>query len=293
MRPFFNRSSWLDYAFAFVRLLWQLGVRDIQTRYKGSVLGIFWAIITPLLTVALYTFLFSVVFHSQWGENMSNPALKAAQASPAESQGSSHGQYALILFAGLILYSFLADVMSRATSIVVGQSNLVKKVVFPLHVLPAVVVFSALFQLFVSSLLLVACLLWAGEWNLSDVVHASWLSLPLVLLPLVFWGLGLSCLLASLGVYLRDLSQVMGWIVTALMFSAPILYPIANIAKPFQVWLYLNPLTWVVETWRHVMYWGIWPNWNQWTMALGVGLVFAAFGAWVFERLKKGFADVL
>jgi lipopolysaccharide transport system permease protein len=77
------------------------------------------------------------------------------------------------------------------------------------------------------------------------------------------------------------------------MFSAPILYPIANIAKPYQIWLYLNTLTWVVETWRHVMYWGIWPNWSQWTMALGVGLVFSTFGAWVFERLKKGFADVL
>lgn len=289
----FTRSTRLDQALAFARLLWQLGVRDIQSRYKGSVLGLLWALITPLLTVALYTFLFSVVFHSQWGENMSNPSLRAMQAGSAQPLASQHGQYALILFSGLILYVFLADVMSRSTSIVVAQANLVKKVVFPLHVLPAVIVFSALFQLVVSSVLLIVCLFWAGGWDLFEVVHASWLSLPWVLLPLVCWGLGLSWLLAALGVFLRDLSQVMGWLVMALMFSAPILYPMANIAKAHQFWLYLNPLTWVVEMWRHVLYWGMWPNWSEWTLATVLGLGFACLGAWVFERLKKGFADVL
>lgn len=269
-----------------------MGLRDIQARYKGSVLGVLWSLVTPLLTVGLYTFLFSVVFKSQWGEDMRPQVYRSLEVSQGANAGV-HGQYALILFSGLILHAFLADIMTRACFVVIAQSNLVKKVVFPLHVLPAVVVFSALFQLMVSSLMLLTCVL-TSQWLSGEAFcPVSWISLPLLLLPLVCWGLGLAWFLGALGVFLRDLGQIMNWLVMALMFSAPILYPLSNLSEPFHHWLYLNPLTWVAETWRHVIYWGDWPLWNEWALYGLGGLVFALFGAWLFERMKGGFADVL
>ena len=157
---------------AFWRLLWQLGCRDIQTRYKGSVLGIMWSLITPILTVALYTFLFSVVFHSQWDEDFG-----VNGASTIKVGGPSHAQYALILFTGLMLHTFLADIMQKASQVITQQSNLVKKVVFPLHVLPAVVVFASLFQIAVSLTVLLLALVVSGQ-----SVCLSWISLPMLIL---------------------------------------------------------------------------------------------------------------
>ena len=268
---------------AFWRLLWQLGCRDIQTRYKGSVLGLLWSLITPVLTVALYTFLFSVVFHSQWGEDFG-----AKGSAALDNSSPSHGQYALILFTGLMLHSFLADIMQRASQVITQQANLVKKVVFPLHVLPAVVVFASLFQIAVSASVLLLALVVSGQSP-----SLSWLSLPVLILPLVILGLGVAWLLGALGVFLRDLNQLMGWLVTALLFSAPILYPLKTVSQKMGMYLYLNPLTYMVEDWRHVIYAGTWPNWDQWFAYLGFSLVFAVLGYAVFGKMKKGFADVL
>jgi len=265
---------------AFWRLLWQLGCRDIQTRYKGSVLGLLWSLITPILTVSLYTFLFSGVFHAQWGEDFGNA--KTLDASP------SHGQYAMILFTGLMLHTFLADIMQRAGWVVTQQANLVKKVVFPLHVLPAVVVFSSIFQIMVSLLVLLLALLLTGQ-----SAHLSWIGLPLLLLPFVILGLGMAWLLGALGVFLRDLNQLMGWLVTALLFSAPVLYPLKTVSQKMGAWLYLNPLTYMVEEWRQVIYAGSWPHWDQWGVYLLFSMVFAWLGYLLFGKMKKGFADVL
>ena len=275
-----RKTQTLNDVKAFWRLLWQLGCRDVQTRYKGSVLGLLWSLITPILTVALYTFLFSGIFHAQWGEDFGSA--KALDASP------SHGQYALILFTGLMLHTFLADIMQRAGWVVTQQANLVKKVVFPLHVLPAVVVFASVFQIMVSLAVLLMALLIMGQ-----SAHLSWVGLPVLLLPFVILGLGLSWLLGALGVFLRDLNQLMGWLVTALLFSAPVLYPLKTVSQSMGAWLYLNPLTYMVEEWRQVIYAGAWPHWDQWGIYLLCSLVFAAFGYGVFGKMKKGFADVL
>jgi lipopolysaccharide transport system permease protein len=275
--PFMTHTSLIS----FWRILWQLGCRDIQMRYKGSFLGLFWSLLTPVLNVVLYTFLFSVVFKSQWGEEMHT-------ASTAPGVNTAHSNYAIILFTGLILHAFLADILVRSCWVVTQQANLVKKVVFPLSVLPAVVVFAGVFQLLVSGVVLLAGLLMLG----ADL-HGSMLTLPLLCLPLAVMGLGLAWILAALGVFVRDLGQIMGWLVTALMFSAPILYPLKTISASWGPWLYLNPLTFVVEEMRHVSCVGVWPNWGGWWVYSLASVVVALLGAKFFDWTKEGFADVL
>ena len=264
-------------------------------RYKGSFLGLFWSLLTPVLNVVLYTFLFSVVFKSQWGEEFSPVgagagagagALASAGAGSGDSAG--HSQYAIILFTGLLLHAFLSDILVRSCLVVTQQANLVKKVVFPLHVLPAVVVFASVFQLLVSGVVLLAGLIFLG----ADL-HGSMITLPLLCLPLALMSLGLAWILAALGVYVRDLGQIMGWLVTALMFSAPILYPLKTISASWGPWLYLNPLTFVVEEVRHVIFAGAWPHWSGWLIYCGVSLLVAIAGAKFFDWTKEGFADVL
>jgi len=250
-----------------LRMTW----RDISSRYKGSVLGVFWSFISPLLTLALYTFLFSYVFKARWNE-----------------QSSGLSNYALILFAGLIVHGFLSDVLIRACSVVRAQSNLVKKVVFPLHALPAVVVFSVAFQMVVSLVVLIAL-----QLVLNGHLTMAALALPLLLLPLIFIGLGVAWLLGALGVYLQDLGQVIGLVSTALMFSAPILYPIQALPEVVQPWLLLNPLTFFVEQLRAILLFGGSPDWFGLLIYFIVSGLTLVLGWWVFERTKKGFADVL
>lgn len=250
-----------------LRMTW----RDISLRYKGSVLGVFWSFLLPLMTVALYTFLFSYVFKARW---------------PQQNSGLSN--YALILFAGLILHSFLSDILIRSCTVIRAQSNLVKKVVFPLHVLPAVVVFSVAFQMVVSlCVLLVLQLLFVGHLTFAA------LALPFVLIPLIFIALGVAWLLGAFGVYLQDLGQVIGLASTALMFSAPILYPIQALPEFIQPWLFLNPLTFLVEQLRVILLFEGVPDWWGLSVYCMISLCVLLLGWWAFDRTKKGFADVL
>jgi lipopolysaccharide transport system permease protein len=249
-------------------------------RYKGSFLGLLWSLITPVMTVSLYTFLFSGVFHAQWGEDFGNSTSPDAKA--------GHAQYALILFTGLMLHTFLAEIMQRSAGVITQQANLVKKVVFPLHVLPAVVVFASLFQILVSLLVLLVALVASGQ-----SAHWSWISLPLLILPFVVLGLGLAWFLSALGVFLRDLNQLMGWLIMALLFSAPVLYPLKTVSESMGAYLLINPLTYMVEEWRHVIYGGTWPHWDQWGMYAISSLLVSVLGFLLFRKMKKGFADVL
>lgn len=252
-------------------LLWRMVRHDVQNRYQGSFLGVVWVLITPLLMVALYTFLFSYVFKFKWSD-----------AHPANSP------YALVLFAGLIAHGFLAEVLQSSTGVVVGQSNLVKKMVFPLHLLPMVVVLSATFQLLISLgvLLLV-------QWVCYGWLPLTIIVLPLVLAPLLLLSQGLAWLLGALGVYLRDLGQVMGMIVTALLFSAPVLYPLSALPVESHSWLLLNPLTFMVEQLRRVCLLGHWPDFFGLAWYSLMALVVACLGWLGFEMTRKGFADVL
>lgn len=252
-------------------LIYSLTKREVVGRYRGSVMGLAWSFFNPVLMLAVYTFVFSVVFKARW-------------AGGSESKT----EFALVLFAGLMVFNLFAECVNRAPTLILSNVNYVKKVIFPLEILPVVAFGSATFHLFIN--ILVWLLFYLVFFGLPTVTI---LLLPVVLIPLILMTLGVSWLLASLGVYLRDVSQIVGVITTVLMFLSPIFFPIAALPEQYQPLLQLSPLTFVVEQARDVMIWNkqvLWRDWGIQTI-LSVCVVWLGF-AW-FQKTRKGFADVL
>ncbi len=252
-------------------LLWQFARRDVLARYRGSLLGLGWSFITPLLMLAVYTLVFRVVFKARWA-------------------GDTTGdfEFALQVYAGLIIFSLFAEVVSRAPRLILEQPNLVKKVVFPLEILPWVAVLAGVFHL---ALNLVALL--AAAAIARGGLPLSILALPLVLAPFVPLLLGLGWFLSSLGVFVRDVGQIATLLVSLLMFLSPVFYPVSSLPERWQPWMYANPLTPAIEQLRRVALDGLWPDWPQLALLLVVGSVFAWAGAHWFAATRKGFADVI
>jgi lipopolysaccharide transport system permease protein len=252
-------------------LLTALIKRDVVGRYRGSFLGIFWSFVHPMFMLAVYTFVFSVVFQARWGE----------------SDGSKV-EFALVLFAGLIVFNFFAECVNRSTTVIVSNVNYVKKLVFPLEILPWVVVGSAMFHGLIS--LLVWLFFYLVVFGLPGI---TFLLLPVVSLPLIFLSIGLSWFLSSLGVYLRDISQLVNIVTTILMFLSPIFYPASALPDRAQPLLLVNPIAPALEQIRGVLMWNELPVWNDWLIyALGTAILFWLGFAW-FQKTRKGFADVL
>jgi lipopolysaccharide transport system permease protein len=245
--------------------------RDVIGRYRGSALGIFWSFFQPVFMLAVYTFVFSVVFKARW-----------------IAGSDSKTEFALVLFAGLLVFGLFSECINRAPTLILSNVNYVKKVVFPLEVLPWVVLGSALFHALVS----------IGVWLVFYLVffgmpRTTMLLLPLILLPLIFFTMGLSWLLASLGVYLRDIAQIINIITTTLMFLSPIFYPVSALPAEYQFLLNLNPLTPAIEQTRDVLIWGKAPD----SLTFGIYVAATALIAWLgfawFQKTRKGFADVI
>ncbi|MEL7897639.1 ABC transporter permease [Vreelandella neptunia] len=253
-------------------LIARLIKRDVLGRYKGSLLGLAWSFVTPIIMLVIYTFVFTVVFNARWGVGGEE----------------SKGVFALQLFAGLIVHGILAEVLTRSPSLILTNTNYVKKVVFPLEILPLVPLGSALFHAAVSSLVLILAQLVV----LGSVPWTFWM-LPLVLLPLMVLTMGISWLLASLGVFLRDIGQTMGLIATMLLFLSPIFYPISALPDNFHGVIHANPLTFIIEQARIVLLEGQLPNISGLLKYLAVSLVVAWLGFAWFQKTRKGFADVL
>lgn len=235
-------------------------------------LGIAWAFITPLLMLGVYTLVFVGIFRARW------PG--------AEEAGGL--AFALRLFAGLMVFNLFSEVIGRAASIFVEQPNLVKKVVFPLPLLPFVALGSALFHFALSLLILLT-----GTLFVDHAWTAYLLLVPVVILPLLPLLLGLAWLFGSLGVYVRDLAPVLGLGVSLLMFLSPVFYSLASLAPKWQFWMQLNPLTPVIENLRAVIFLGVPPDWLAWSWSLLLGCALALIGARVYLALRQGFADVL
>lgn len=245
--------------------------REVLGRYRGSILGILWSFFNPLLMLAVYTIVFSVVFNARWSTG-----------------GNSKIEFALLLFAGLMIFNLFAECINRAPTLILSNANYVKKVVYPLEILPAITLLASLFHTLISlGVWLVAYILFIGP------PHATTLLLPIVILPLTTLIMGLSWILASLGVFLRDVSQVVGIATSALMFLSPIFYPVDAFPENFRYLLYLNPLTPAIEMTRDVLYWGRTPN----AVTLIIYWFAAALIAWLgfswFQKTRTGFADVL
>jgi len=248
--------------------------REVLGRYRGSLLGLAWSFFNPLLMLGVYTFVFSTIFKSRWAD----PAQEQASQVPA----------ALILFAGLIVNGFFSEVLGRASTLIVGNVNYVKKVVFPLELLPVVAVGSALVHACISLVVLLAACLVLG-------VGVPWTAvfLPFILMPLIVLVLGLAWILAALGVFLRDVSQLIGVVLAMLLFLSPIFYPSSAVPAFARDFMMFNPLTLIVEQVRAVLIWRQLPDVPALCAYLGVSVAVACGGFAWFQLTRKGFADVL
>lgn len=260
---------------SFVRhryLIWQLSKREIVGRYRGTSLGLAWSLINPLLMLAVYTFVFAIVFQARWGTTGSD----------------SKSEFAIVLFAGLIVHNLFAECINRAPSLLVQNINYVKKVVFPLEVLPLVSACAALFHAAVSLVVLLAALL-----ILRHSIPWTAILFPLLIAPLMVATIGICWVLTSIGVYIRDIVHVTTLLTTVLLFMSPVFYPISALPPGLQPWLYLNPLTFFLEAGRGLLIFGKLPNLTLWGGYTILSLVIAWLGLWWFQRTRKGFADVL
>lgn len=252
-------------------LIYSLAKREVIGRYRGSIMGILWSFFNPVLMLIIYTFVFSVVFKARW-----------------EGGTDSRTEFALVLFAGLMIYNLFAECINRSPGLVLGNVNYVKKVVFPLEILSIVAMGSAVFHFLISFLVwLIFYLVFFG------VPQATLLLFPLLLIPFLLLILGLSWFLAALGVFLRDVSQIVGVMMTALLFLSPIFYPITALPPEYHQFLQVNPLTFVIEQARGVMIWGNGISWQGWIIYLSVATVTAWLGFAWFQKTRKGFANVL
>jgi len=264
-----------DMATRHRQLILQMVKREVLGRYRGSVLGLAWSFFNPLLLLIVYTFVFSVVFKARWG----------GAGAPATQ---SHGDFAVILFAGLIMNNLFVECLNRAPALILSNVSYVKKVVFPLETLSVIALGSALFHLLVSLVVLViAQLIFMGNVPWTIVYF------PLILLPLMLLCLGLSWFLAGLGVYIRDMAQAVSLITIVLTFISPIFYPLSAIPERMQKYVKLNPITFVVEQTRNSVIFGKPFNWSGWWIYTAVGLAVAVIGLIWFQKVRKGFADVL
>lgn len=264
---------------AMARNLWryrdlaaQFSRREVEMRYRGSMLGIFWSLITPLFMILVYTFVFGIIFNARWPQAKTN----------------SLTEFATIIFAGLTVFNIFSESVTRAPTLIASNPNYVKKVVFPLEVLPLTVLGAALFQASVNTVVLVlAHLVFGGSLSLYILL------LPVIIFPLLLFSLGISWLLASLGVFIRDLSNLTVLLVQVLFFLTPVFYTVEIVPEPYKRLLLFNPLTPIVTNVRAVVLWGQAPVWSE----LGVGYILSAiiavFGYAWFMQTKKAFADVI
>lgn len=252
-------------------LIMQFIKRDIISRYKGSYLGILWSFINPLLMLMVYTFVFSEVFQAKWGAGSGNKL-----------------EFALLVFSGLVTFNIFGELVGRAPTLILNHSNYVTKVVFPLEILPISIMGSSLVHSLISFIILFfGCFLAFGS------LYWTIIFIPLVLLPLILLALGVGYFLASLGVYLRDISQFVGVAIQALMLLSPIFYSVASLPKQFQIFYTLNPISYVIEDMREVIIWGNLPHFDWLFVELVISVFILLIGYNWFRKTRKGFADVL
>ena len=252
-------------------LIFNLIKREVMGRYRGSAMGLLWSFFNPVFMLTIYTFVFSVVFKARW-----------------VGGSDSKVEFALVLFTGLLVFNLFSEVINQAPSLILNNTNYVKKIIFPLEILPIVALGAAAFHMSVS--LVVWLIFYLLFFSIPDWTA---LQLPLVLIPLMLMTLGLAWLLASLGVYLRDVGQIIGVVTMTLMFLSPIFYSVDSLPLEYQGIMHLNPLTYIVEETRNVMIWHKSVNWPLWVFWTVLSTLIAWLGFAWFQKTRKGFADVI
>ncbi len=251
-------------------LLGHLIVRDVESRYRGSLVGVLWALLLPCIMLMVYVFVFGYVF---------SPVKTAARHVTPD--------FALSLFTGMLLHGFIAECLARAPSSILAQPSYVKKVVFPIELLPFTVVGSALVQFMMgSSVLLMGLAMTQG----LPITTLLW---PLFCIPLILFAAGISLILSAFTVYLRDLAQLTGFVATMLLFLSPVFYTLESVAHDIRIWMLINPLTIPIEISRALLIQGRVPDIFPWGVHSLLCLIILAMGWWLFQRTRRGFSDVI
>lgn len=252
-------------------LIWTMAKRDLAIRYKGSVMGVLWGFFNPLLMLGIYTFVFQYVFKAKWGVEVDNPI-----------------GYAVILFSGLILHMWFAEVATRSVSLMSSNSNLVKKVVFPLEILPWVVLVASCIQFLASFVVLLVFMFFEGV-----DISSQLLLFPLAILPFSLMLIGAAYFLAALGLFIKDLEQFIQSFVTILLFTSTIFFSLKNVPGIIQPFIKINPLTIPVEAFRDFVLFDGLSSFNDLLIFTGLSFVFACFSFYCFRKLSPLFPDVL
>jgi lipopolysaccharide transport system permease protein len=253
-------------------LVWQFTMREIHIRHKGSRLGIVWALLNPLSMLVLYAFVFRLLFRSKFG------------VIPNETDYD----YTLELFLSLSLFHVFAETLSWAPSLIISHPNFVKKVVFPLEVLPVAKIGDTTFHLLVSLALVLI-----GSAFGSSGLSWSMLWLPVLVLPLLVLALGMAWAFAAIGVFVRDVSQVIGFVATAVMFGSAIMYPPRMIPDSIYSFLRFNPLLQLVDVSRHVLFGHEPVDWMKLGYVYGCAVLALLAGHVFFSLLRRSFAEVI
>ena len=256
-------------------LILQLIKREVLERYRGSSLGLLWSFAYPVFMLLVYMFVFGIVFKLKWG------------VAPGSGQESTV-PFGIIMFSGLVLHAFLGECLVRSCTLITNNQQYVKKVVFPLPILSLVSIGAAVFHLLAGLVILLVFMLLFGVIPSWTIVYA-----PFVILPFVMLILGISWLLSALCVFIRDIKQIIGVLVTVLLFLAPIFYPLSQVPEAYQHWMYLNPLTIIIEEFRAVVLFAQQPDWLLLGMYYLVAGIVLVLGFSFFKRTKGAFADVV
>ena len=249
-------------------LLGQLVRRDVLLRYRGAMFGVLWIFLSPLLMLAIFAFVFGHIFQARW---------------PEQREGLP---FWLILYCGLIVFNVFGETVARAPAAVRSFPSYVKKIIFPVDILPLVPLGAALTHAAFNLLILAAALAFTG--NLS----AGILLFPLLLLPVVLLGIGASWFLAAWGVFIKDMSQIVPLFVQMLLFLSPVFYPASAVPPGLTLLYRYNPLGAVIEAARAAMI-GQPVPWAAWSAALALGIAAALLGHAFFQHSRDEFADAL
>ncbi|WP_130536268.1 ABC transporter permease [Thiomicrorhabdus indica] len=252
-------------------MLYQLIKKDLHSRYRGTLFGFFWAILLPLITLVMYTFVFNVVLGAKWG-----------------IENEKTFDFALMLFTGLILHAMLSDIITQAPNLIQSNPQLVKKIVFPTEKLPVVVLLNSLIHNSISLIILLLAIV-----VIKQELFFTWLLIPILWLPFLVLLIGVAWFLAAFGVFIKDISQISGSLSMFLLFMSPIFYPLSRLPENWHNWMYLNPLTFMIEQSRQIILYGNQPDWLGWAIYLMVAVSITALGYKVFGKLKRGFADAI